>query len=389
MARAFLPPRGLPAPGAHLSCLFSSVAPDGLPERTAGLTWRTMVGPRRLRKRGLHAFVWLTMTLSSLARLGSARAEQPPARLRIDYQADPTCPSREELMRQVQARTNQAQWAGETESAWKFTVRVSLEPGRARAELAGRDPFGSSFQRTLVGRDCDEVVEALGLILALTVDSRARIDRADSLAAPSPSPPQVAPASTQPSEPPSPPVVGSAPPSQSSRWALGGGVHALMALGIAPAAMPGVEVFIDTTRVGEKGWRPSFRVSGRRAQAGGMHVAGGEISFTLMVAGLEACPTTVGLSRLLAVYPCAYGEWGTLRAAGYQVAQPRSVSRMWLSLGPALRGDLVLAPRLRLETRIALDLPLGRGRFWFLPRMVHEVAPVGLRWGVGLAARLP
>jgi len=353
----------------------------------AGLASPAMGGSSRVRTRGLFVAAWLVTTLPCLVPVGAALAAEPSVPMRIDYQADTTCPSRSELIRQVLARTGQARRAQGREPAWQFAVRISVEPGRVRGSLAGHDPSGRFFDRHLTGRDCDEVVEALALILALTVDAGARTDPASSLPAPSGRESRVMPPSEAPVLPPTPSAAPSSPEPPPGRWAVGGGIHALLAVGIAPEPLPGVEAFIDAARLGASGWRPSLRASARRAQAGGMQLGGGEVSFALTVGALEACPTTVGLSRLFAVYPCAYGEWGTLRAVGSQVPEPRSVSRMWLSLGPAVRADLLLAKGLRLETRLALDVPLRRGRFWFLPEMIHEVDPVGLRWGLGLVAR--
>jgi len=313
-----------------------------------------------------------------------ARAEGAVS-VELGYRAPAGCSERDELVRQLRARTGRARLVTEGEAAWRFDVVIVPAPGRAAAELVIRDPEGRESSRELVGRDCDEIVEALGLIVALTVDAGARTDPVSELS----------PAVDMPSEATArnaAQVRGEtqgAEPIPTARWTYGGGVHGIALFGIAPGVLPGVVGFIDAARAGDAWWLPASRLSLRRAQAGGFEAEGGTAAFRLTSVGLELCPTRLPPSASVGIRPCVFSEFGALRATGSNTIEPRSVDHLWIGLGPSARLELVPVSGLILEVRLAAEIPLVRGRFLFAPEVFHEVDSVVAIAALGVTARFP
>ena len=323
-------------------------------------------------------------TLAACWWCGSAGAQEQVS-VELSYQAPEGCSAREELVRQVRARTGRARLVAEGQPEWRFHVVVQPSPGRAESHLMIRDPEGRESSRALVGRDCDEVVEALGLIVALTVDADARTEPVSELT----------PATEERSTPgtTTQPATGSggvaAQPHATPRWTYGGGVHGMVVSGIAPGVLPGVAAFVDAAKTGDAWWLPAARLSLRRAQAGGFRAEGGTAAFRVTSAGLELCPPRLPSVAIVGLRPCVFGEAGTLRATGSNTIEPRSVDHRWIGWGPSARFELIPVDGLILEVRVAAEIPVVRARFLFAPEVFHEVDPVVLVAGLGVAARFP
>jgi hypothetical protein len=103
---------------------------------------------------------------------------------------------------------------------------------------------------------------------------------------------------------------------------------------------------------------------------------------------LDLCPLGAA-EALIAVHGCVSGELGVLAAGGSSTLSARTVERPYRSLGAALLLALRPAPFIELELLGALEHPLVRDRFQFVPRVFHEVPPVTARVELGLGARIP
>jgi hypothetical protein len=336
--------------------------------------------PRYAPHRGVRSWVLILCALTALLLCCPAHAEQQHP-LRIVLRTETGCANLQQLARQIWARTPRARWARNAEPAWDFEITIRVTGTRAWANLVVVDPAGRQSARQLAGRDCSELVEALGLILALTVDSTARTEPTSNLTPP----PKAAPHTQPPAAvPPAPPIR---PTMDRSGWAFGGGVAGFAIAGVAPSPMPGVEGFLETTSVGQGWLHPSLRASLRLAQAAGFEAAGGTAAFRLTVGALEGCPVWLGWASWGGLRPCAFGELGTLRAAGSNTIDPQTVEKVWVAAGPALRLELSPMRGLVLEGRVGLAVPIRRGRFWFVPEVFHEVRPVCIEGSVGVAGR--
>jgi hypothetical protein len=332
--------------------------------------------------------VWVPVAVAVLAffHSESAGAEEGAA-VGLGYQAPRGCSERRELVRQLHARTARAHVVPEGGvSDWQFHVVVGTSPGRAEAHLVVRDPEGRESSRELVGRDCEELVEALGLIVALTIDAEARTDPVSELTPATGALPseEAARDSVQSYD-----GAGTEEKAPASHWTYGGGVHGTAVSGIAPGTLPGVVGFVEATTAGDAWWLPAARLALRRAQAGGFQAEGGTAAFRITTAGLELCPTRLPAARSFGLRPCVFGEVGVLRATGSNTIEPRSVDHRWIGLGPSFRLEFVPVTGLVLEARVAAEFPAVRGRFLFAPEVFHEVDPVVLAAGLGVAARLP
>ena len=93
----------------------------------------------------------------------------------VGFDAPTNCPSKDSLIGQVLARTSLAEPV-ESAGTLKFDVRLSA-PSNAPVvgTLAVRIPTGKTSLRSLDGDTCEEVVTALALIMALTMDPKAQV----------------------------------------------------------------------------------------------------------------------------------------------------------------------------------------------------------------------
>src|SRR5262245_6869579 len=135
----------------------------------------------------------------------AAPVEREP--VRVSYRAPAGCPSEERFWGEIAARTDRVRKAQGVEPARSFSVVVDAGPSGSRGVLESTDVSGATTRREVTGEDCPEVVSALALIAALTVDTQARTDAnvpvaPASSAEPAAPVPFAAATATRPAEPP-------------------------------------------------------------------------------------------------------------------------------------------------------------------------------------------
>ncbi len=92
----------------------------------------------------------------------------------LGFEAPVGCPSKADLVGQVQARTTLAELV-ETLGTFRFDVRIAQRAQRSvLGSLSARLPSGKGSVRSIDGDTCVEVVSALAVIMALTVDPGAQ-----------------------------------------------------------------------------------------------------------------------------------------------------------------------------------------------------------------------
>lgn len=287
------------------------------------------------------------------ARAGAE--EQVPVAL--DYTAPPACPSAEQFLAEVAARTSVARPAKPNESATTLTVSIQEVAGGNRGSLRLDSPDGSSSARQVAAADCEQVVSALALMTALAVDPDAST---------APIPPVVAPPVKPPVAPPPPvpprvekkaqPVV-QRPTSTKWRARIGVALEALG--GVAPDPLLAVRPLIEIDR------ESASASSSLRLTAGwGRETVGQTAEFTLLDARVEGCPFRVRPSRTVRISPCLAFDVGRLEAAGVSLKPAETVHRPWVAPGAVARLEWHIVNALVVEVGGELFVPLERDRFF-------------------------
>jgi hypothetical protein len=293
-------------------------------------------------------------------------------RVHFAYEAPAGCPSSEQFLAKVWARTARARLGDAGESGRRFTVKVASVGAGYAGQLSVEATGGEGTTRTVSGSTCEDVTTAFSLIMALAIDPQASTspDRA------AVSPPNPAPSPrprTSPSAAPSPTTdvasrnatYRSEGDSPSWRWAvgLGGGVDPA----IAPTLTKEGAAFVEIARE-----RPSnavsfpslFRWSMRYARAGNVDHPAGSAQFAWYDARLEGCPLGLWPFRHLESHACLFFDAGLVRGEGH-IANPSSADRPWLAAGSLARVRYFWGQSWFFEAQGGVAVPLRRDTFVF------------------------
>jgi len=333
----------------------------------------------------------LCAALSLIAVDAAAQDPAPPsARGALSVEAPEHCATRGAVAARVAERSQRIELVDEDPLVLRAVVQESSR-NLVSAELHVTWPDGRTSLRRLNAPSCAEAIDALALLITLTLDPSATFGQSNanepSAAVPVPdSTPVPVPTTVPDSAPdadaePLPP----SPPFALSHVAFGLTAHGL--LGVAPTGMPGLGASALVAFEGYGLWTPLLQV--RVAHAWAMATeAAGTADFRLDRADLVAC--VIGLrSQALAARACVTGGIGRLSASGSQTYDPNSHARLWLAAG----GELLLSAELfgpvQLQASAGLAVPLRRDRFAFAPRVFHRVAAAIPYGQIGLAVRFP
>ncbi len=334
----------------------------------------------------------------------------PSEPLVVEYHAAAACPSEDFFTAQLLARTTRIRLVPAGAPARRAIVTLDLEGSLPLGRLVIQEIDGAESVREVTGDACREVVAALALIAALSVDPNAVttpvvapasgpvVASASGPVVASASGPVVAPASGLVVAPASGPVAAAAPPVISPkppappgpfpfRFGVAGGLSA--AAGIAPSVLLGGSLSLEMAYRGVR-FVPSLRLGLERSRAARLALVGGgvvDFTRTLGTMSLSAVELTAGP---LWIAPTIDVEAGALRAVASHVPGATSASRAFAALGLGARVGLVVLGPIALEASAVAAFPLIRDRFFFEPDVtVARPAPVGAQAGIGLVARLP
>lgn len=301
---------------------------------------------------------------------------------RLSYDAPAACPSEAAFFEAIQARTEHVRRASADESALEASVRVSRTErgfvGEVRETLNGTE----SSARSVDGKTCKEVVEALSLTIALSIDPNAHapIEKPP----PRASEPGACPPSPAPTTAPPAPAPTTAPPAPAPlEIELGLGVLATETLTSelsAGAALSGT--FLRRTgdaRLASLELSLWFATTGVLASPAN-HEA------RLEGLSLDACPARFQFGGV-ELGPCALVTAGSLETTGRGVAAPTTVEHAWWSAGLDFQWSVLLGGGILFESALGGSVPLAKRRF-YLSQPGHVIAetplvsPV-LRLGLG------
>jgi hypothetical protein len=327
---------------------------------------------RRTGERWVAAALAVTFALE-------AHADEPPYVL--TYRAAPSCPSDADVRADVAAHVHDPSAATGT----RIDLTIAEAAGGFEGELVATDHEGKLGRRSITGATCPEVARALAFLAGLAIDLGGRI-APDPAAAPEPAPRPPPPPEPPPAPPkPSPVVPVLPPPAPGPEILIALGAEARGGLGDGPrfASTLGLEIGDPRAQV----FAPSVRVA---ALFGLSHVSSnaGAANLQLYAARLEACPLRLGGERVY-LRACVAGEGGAVRAEGEIAVAPRSATKPWVTVEPALRVPFFVTPRFFLEANGGAIVSLVATRYYFEPDHTLFVTPrLTARAGLGLGFRL-
>jgi hypothetical protein len=335
----------------------------------------------------------------------------------LEVRAEPSCASQSDVAASVVRRSTRIRFvtAGDVTS-FRASVRPT-DKGDYAAELAVVQASGRHSARRFLVKSCAEAVDALALVIVMTLDpessaalgegARARgasegagEDRASGTAgsagtdAPaantasagsgSGAAPENRPSDTEAESGVVAPSDGASTTSRRSALTLGAAAQGMS--GPAPSLMPGVTA--QALWVLERGslWSPAARLSAGYHWRGGLQQTGGIADFELPLFALELCPLSVGPPGV-AVRPCLLGAVGPLTAAGSDTFDPKRVTRPYATLGASLIASVDIGQKLQLCGNAGLGASLITDTFAFSPYVFHETAAMTLLVGLGVGYR--
>jgi hypothetical protein len=370
------------------------------------------VHPARMSARAVGRPAICTVVAAALTLVTApARADEAP--IRAEYTVRGACPPASAFLAEIFARTSRAKLAAPGQEATVFQVQIDEDVDG----YVGRLSIQSGAARTtrvVDGPTCGEVVSALALIAALTVDPRASTaarplpaSGGQPEAQTAPTAP-AAPSSAPPLSGPSPPTFGGPaangrhaepqPPARRAitepgprRWMAG--VDGSLALGGAPRPLVGGGPFLELRGPNHLAW--ALRLSFIYATTADFEVGPGAAVFVSSVGRLDACPLTWRLGERIGVLPCATVEGGVLRARGIErgrIVAAEEAIVPWAALALGLRLELeIVQDRGVIDAYGGPTFPLVRQRFVFEEpdTEIHAIASVAGAFGLGLGVRFP
>jgi hypothetical protein len=349
--------------------------------------------------------VALLLAIAVLLVAAEASAQERE-NLELVFSAPAECGDSDALSQQIERRSPK--------------IRVQREPATNRAEVnvSAGPPYlarvvvsrlGSQAQRELSAGDCDELRDAIALVVVVTLDSMS-----------APPPETKPPTSPEPKSEPAPPEAtanaNTQPEPQTSlpagppqwkddieppdlagpikwssfvpdRWGVA--VAARGHQGPAPRFMFGPEFGLELR------WNTRAFVSTRlgvavsRAWSGSVTTTGGTATFTLDQVQGELCPLRLGGAGW-EIRPCLQGAWGRVLSEGQNTLLPQSVMRPWGTLGANARISGRPVDLLELWASAGIGAAMVRDAFQFQPEGVFHSVPAEIpNFALGVAVLFP
>jgi hypothetical protein len=321
----------------------------------------------------------------------AAEAPAPVVAAHLEVQAAVGCATRDELAARVAVRSPRIRFLEDDAAEARATaLRASIAPGAnggVVGELVVLDPDGRRSSRRLSAPTCAEAIDALALIIVITLDPRY-------VAAPALELEQgPRPAGPAPRASPQQPADEVRPPARASARQFEAGAAGMLISGPAPGLMTGlaVRVFAALNRTAGRRasiWSPAVRLTAAHAWRSGIDEPGGTAAFALDVLSLDVCPIRLPVAAV-DLRACAAAMAGRLSAAGSDTYSPSSQERPFVSLGGSAILSVTLGPHLELSGGFgAGDAPI-RDSFEFSPQVFHRVSALIWAADLGLGLRFP
>jgi len=337
---------------------------------------------------------WCAGALLFLAADARAAGEEAASRFRLAFEAPAGCPDRAAFVRGIRARTPRPQLVDD-ESEPAIALRVVIVGGsdRASGTLHLREPDGTEETRSVTGRTCAEVGDALALVAAVMLDPEARTEAEPPVSMPESAPPS-APSPVPPIVPAPPPSVPRRPPVSRlpspsrprMRWLVSGGAELGMLGGIGPAVAPMFGAFAEVERRAPA-LASTARVSVDVASTSSALRSGWQ-TYEWFAATIRGCPAYVSLSKELRLAPCAALQIGGHRGTTRDVRSPTTNVDLWLAPVAVGAVEWQASSIVSVEAQGGALFPLRQTRFYLAPSStIFEVPAVAGTASLALRVR--
>lgn len=305
------------------------------------------------------------------------------------YEAIVGCPARDAFVASVVARTPLAHFEEASRGrAFRVALGVSgkRDEGPYLGTLAVTDE-GKPTTREIDGATCDEVADAMALVVALAIDPNAKTE-IPSTPTTTEAPP--IPLKKQAPVAPSPPPSRTAPaPTYASRLALEG----VVGFGVAPSTTLGAGLDVGVERTTPEAAPGLAFVLAGHARASfekTVFTAAAPSADTIRAIGvLSLCPLRASGGPIVAELCGGLGV-GLVRFEGEGAANPSAKMRFWSHVEGALVTTIALGRTAFVGVRASLEAPLTRDELVFVrPEIfVHRAAAITGNVGVFVGLRL-
>lgn len=278
------------------------------------------------------------------------------------YTAPPVCPDQRAFSIAVSERLGGARSStAALGSPGLRSLRVTITA--SAAGFSGELAREGGPVRRLEGRSCDDLVRALALVTAMTLDAE-------------PPPPILEQLPRAKAAPPAKPPKKAAPPPDAT---IAIGADGAVAFGMVPGNGFGLPVFVEIR------FKNGIRARGvyQRVSGDALGLSAGAASFTYNVGRLELCPISMPVGPV-EVTPCALGEAGTVHASPSLVSSALPTDQLWGAAGALLRLRYMVSTPLFIEGNASFFVPFNRSRYIFSPGVeVFTTPSIGAAFGLG------
>lgn len=281
------------------------------------------------------------------------------------------CAHRQSIESRVALRSRRIRFVSGEGANYVADARVArTSSGRYEATVEIAHPSGRRSRRSVSAQSCELAVDALALVLAITLDP-------SSISEP---PPEVAPPRAQPPTH-RPPKPRPEPRVTPATVVLDAGPVAQGLWGPAPGALPGFGWHVRIAAEPPKLWSPALSLAIEHFERGGFVATGGNAEFGVTGFSVDACPIAAWTGGFT-LRPCASASAARIVAVGSNTYVPAEVARaLWVLGGSALMA-LDLGARFSIIAVARVGTPLVRYAYAFDPLVpFHRVSP----WTVGAA----
>lgn len=297
--------------------------------------------------------------LTFVGASSTAEAQEQKLPVAVEYQAIEGCPSEDAFWDALSSRAPRVERSEVSQALATLRISVIVTPQGVlgRLQIVRRDL--TTEPRFVEAASCDEVVQALALTAALSVEGEVAPHAAESSppTPPSPPPPLRPPPEDSPYTNRRLPIdyVESPTVSGHDDWETeinGYGIAAFVVDQNASLGVGGAITFARKRQV-------------LATQMLGLGVAGlstaltndeSRTRFTLTQAEFMGCPTAWG--RSVVVRPCLLFQVGILDASGVDISNPESAQDMWWAPGASLRLEAPARGLVRLQVALHTVVPL-------------------------------
>jgi len=312
------------------------------------------------------------------ARLASAQVlfeeNAAPQPFRVEFSSSTSCRDATEFTRWLRAFTPRVRPARPGEPALTFVVQLVPTEAGVGGRLTLREPDGRETLREAPSPNCHDVIMAMALIGAFTVDPLATI------------PPHLMRQNTEPA----PPRIEPQPAPEShepSLWRFEAGERFGAQTALAPNLTWGGAVFASAVYASGQVLSPSVRVAGHFARSTARG-SGGHGEFTWVAARVSLCPVRWAPSAALGFRPCVFGDAGQLKAEGFLTLGSAERRLFWSASGLELQFEAELIGPVTIGAEAGVFTPFRRDLFFFgANETVHRIPAVGMTASAGIGLR--